>query len=255
MRTLKIAKHDGRGEIFLSVQGEGRHQGTPSVFVRTSLCNLHCVWCDTDYTWNWAGTPYPHEKDGEPGYAKFEKSEEIIEMTPAEIVAAVRTFDCRHIVLTGGEPLLQQAGLIDVISLLRDADTDAGYHIEVETNGTLAPNPAFDASVDQYNVSPKLSNAYMEASLRIKADVSKFFASSEKAWFKFVVDREEDISEVLAMVRTFEIKSSRVYLMPQGRSADALTARQAWVEAQCAAHGFKFSDRLHVHEFGDRRGV
>lgn len=254
---MKIAKHGERGEIFLSVQGEGRSQGVPSVFVRASLCNLHCVWCDTDYTWNWTGTPFAHERDGEAGYAKFDKSAEIVEMTTSAIADAVRAFYCRNVILTGGEPLLQQAGFVEVMLALRGDEDSAGerYHFEVETNGTLLPSDAFDACVDQYNVSPKLANAAMDESLRLKADALRFFSSSQKAWFKFVVDSEADVSEVLAIVDTNKVDPARVHLMPQGRTANALIARRTWVQRQCSEHGFAFSDRLHVHEFGDRRGV
>ena len=106
---MKLARlPDGSPEIFHTLQGEGASLGKPSVFIRSSLCNLHCQWCDTDYTWNWEGTPWKHERDGDPGYAKFRKSEQIIQRTPAEVAACAERFPCRHLVLTGGEPLLQE---------------------------------------------------------------------------------------------------------------------------------------------------
>src|SRR5215212_7889785 len=108
---MKIAKLNNRGEIFYSIQGEGRSIGVPSVFVRTSLCNLHCIWCDTDYTWNWVGTRFPHVNDAIPGYRKFDKKIWIAECPVEEVAALVQGFTGRNVVLTGGEPMLQQPGL------------------------------------------------------------------------------------------------------------------------------------------------
>src|SRR6202521_1502982 len=151
-------------EIFHSIQGEGISIGVPSVFIRVSLCNLHCLWCDTDYTWNWEGTPFAHRRDAESGYAKYKKTEQIVAMTAANIAAAALQYPARNVVLTGGEPLLQQDGWIEIIATLRAHDP--AYRIEVETNGTLIPKPEFPALITQFNVFPMLAHSAQTLEIR-----------------------------------------------------------------------------------------
>ena len=250
---MKLAKLNGGAEIFFTVQGEGRNLGKPAVFVRTSLCNLHCVWCDTDYTWNWAGTPFPHVRDDEPGYAKYVRDEQIVELTPEEVAGEVAKYPCRHVVMTGGEPLLHQADWVAVMDALRARDAD--YLFEVETNGTFAPREDFDARVNQYNVSPKLGNAAVAEARRIKDVPLRFFAQSDKAWFKFVVENETDLADVDELVARFHIDPGHVYLMPQGTDVEALDARAGWLAEACMQRGYALSDRLHVRLYGAKRGV
>lgn len=250
---MKIARHEDRGEIFLSLQGEGKTSGRPSVFVRTSLCNLHCLWCDTDYTWNWVGTPFVHNRDAEPGYRKYRQADEIVEMTPADVAGAVSQFDCRNVVFTGGEPMLQQADLIAVMERL--SAMHPGFRFEVETNGTIEPFARFDELIDQYNVSPKTSNSGNAVHIRRKARPLAFFAASPKATFKFVVAGAEDLTEIRELADAFELPADSIYLMPEGTDSGTLRARQAWLIAECEQHGYRFTDRLHIHQFGGGRGV
>ena len=250
---LSLARLDGKPEIFYSFQGEGRNMGLPSVFVRLSQCNLHCIWCDTDYTWNWAGTRFRHVLDGQPGYAKYDRATWIEEMEVAEVAARVRSFSCRHVILTGGEPLLQDGELSELMVRLREAD--GAYTFAVETNGTLIPGPRFQQAIDQYNVSPKLENSNNARKLREKPDAYRFFAENPKAWFKFVVERPQDLTEVLQLVNRYGIPSSRVYLMPEGTRPETLQKRQLWLAEVCKEHGFSLSDRLHVRLYGSKRGV
>lgn len=250
---MKLARLGDGAEIFHTLQGEGVNVGCPSVFVRLSLCNLHCVWCDTDHTWNFEGTPWKHEKDAQPGYKKHRKQEAILEMETAQLVAEVRKFGCRHVVLTGGEPLLQEAGLAELVGALRSDGEE--WFFEIETNGTRLPDAQMMASIDQFNVSAKLANSGVAEALRDKPEVMRGLALSGKAWFKFVVQREDDIEEIRGLVKRSAIPWERVILMPEGRNVEEIDKTAAWLAGRCRDLGVRFSDRLHVRLWGDRRGV
>lgn len=250
---MRIACLRGRPEIFLSLQGEGPSAGQPRVFARSSLCNLHCVWCDTDYTWNWEGTDFRHQRDAEPGYAKYHKQDQIIDLKPEEVAAEISRFGCQGVVLTGGEPLLQQSDWLEVIHRLRAQSGD--YWFEVETNGTLLPSPDFDAAINQYNVAPKLANSGDPLAVRIQPAVFDFFVGSTKSNFKFVVSDPRDLVELDDLLSRFAIPSEKVYLMPEGTSAHVLDERLSWLWSECVTRGCRVSDRLHIRAHGQRRGV
>lgn len=250
---LQLARLHGQPEIFYSIQGEGKSTGVPSVFVRTSLCNLHCIWCDTDYTWNWTGTRFAHVNDAIPGYQKFSRKDWIAECPIALVAEEVAAFGCKNVILTGGEPMLQQPGLVALAELLRARSSD--YRFEVETNGTLLPTPAFDAAVDQYNVSPKLENSANPRRLREKPATLRFFAASPKANFKFVLAEKTDLEEVLTLIKTYSIPPEKIWLMPEGTSARSLGQRRKWLIEICKQYGFRYSDRLHVQIWGAKKGV
>jgi 7-carboxy-7-deazaguanine synthase len=251
--VLKIARFDKGPEIFFSVQGEGKNVGRPSVFVRTSMCNLYCAWCDTDYTWNWEGTSFRHARDAELGYRKFSKDEQIVPIDSDAVVAEVRAFPCEHVVLTGGEPLLQQPELVEVMQKLRSANE--AYWFEVETNGTIVPTPEFDGLVNQYNVSVKLSNAAVRADQRLRPEALRFLTTNPKSMFKLVVKDREDVTEVLALAKEYSLRPDNIWLMPEGTTASALHERALWLAETCKQHGFRLADRLHIHLYGDKRGV
>lgn len=251
MSALKLANHNGKPEIFHSIQGEGKNLGQESVFIRLSLCNLYCKWCDTDYTWNWIGTKYPHNRDADPAYEKFDKSTNILSLTDDDIMDYVRQYNCKNIVLTGGEPLVQHKSLAGLCMQLKDE----GCHIEVETNGTIVPNEKLENLLDQYNVSVKLSNSGVNKEERIVPDAVRFFAGSPKSNFKFVLDSVEDLNEVLEIIKEFQIDPNRVYLMPQGINVDELQQRESWVRHICEVQGFHFTTRKHIEMFGSKRGV
>ncbi len=247
---IKIAQPDGAPEIFHSIQGEGKNLGQPSIFVRTALCNLHCIWCDTDYTWNWKGTRFPHVYDSRPGYEKYNIEEVVAELTVEKVAALVRKYPCKNVVLTGGEPMMQQEGLLELMDELGE-----DYWFEIETNGTIIPKLAFDARINQYNVSPKLANSNNPQRLREKPKAYRFFADNSKAVFKFVIADPEDLDEVLSLIEKYDISSKKVYLMPEGISAESLADKQAWLVEVCKKHGFHFTSRLHVLIYGSKRGV
>jgi organic radical activating enzyme len=250
---MLLARLDDGPEIFHTLQGEGVSAGLPAVFIRSALCNLHCRWCDTDHTWNFEGTPWPHDKDADPAYRKHRKADVTLEMPATAIVERVAAYPCRRVVLTGGEPLLQQDGWLEVIAGLRALDP--AYRFEVETNGTKRPTPEFRAAVDQFNVSPKLANSGMDKRLRIVPDVLADFAADPKAWFKFVARDEADLAEIAAFATRFSIVPERVLVMPEGRTSADLDRHALAIASGCIARGWRFCDRLHVRLWGDRRGV
>jgi len=250
---MKLAKLGEGPEIFHTIQGEGVGVGLPAVFIRSSLCNLHCIWCDTDHTWNFEGTPWPHEKDAVPGYAKHRKVDVIVEMDPVTAAERVMAYPCDRTVITGGEPLLQEREFLEMVRHIRASRP--AHAFEVETNGTRIPSPEFHEAVDQFNVSPKLANASMPESLRLQPAALAFFARSPKAWFKFVVATPADLKEVEQVMATGGIQRERVLLMPEGRTAPELDKSAPWLADVCRDHGFRFCDRLHIRIWGDKRGV
>ena len=241
MKVSRLA--DGSPEIFHTLQGEGASLGVPAVFLRLSLCNLHCQWCDTPYTWNWKQTRWKHQ-DG----IKFSKAEQIIELAPAEIAQLVSSYDCDRLVLTGGEPLLQQDELAKLIRLLPGAS-----FIEVETNGTQIPSDDFIGIPTQFNVSPKLSNSGMNEKLRLNFEALELFASLKTAVFKYVICNQADLNEVKLLQSKLNLSSGRIYLMPEGRDAETLQQRSLWLADICRDQGYRFSPRLHVLLWGNER--
>lgn len=253
LARLNIGKQgeEPRPEVFYSVQGEGVSQGVPSVFVRLSRCNLHCVWCDTEYTWNFRGVKFPHMRDGLRPADKPSKSEATVDWTPEQLAEHIRAQwpQASNLVVTGGEPLLQQSALASLIRLL------PGFRVEVETNGTLVPEPELDALVSQYNVSPKLPHSGNPEWLAEKPEALDFFAKSEKAWFKYVVASPEDLAEVLARISRFAIPRGKVILMPEGVTSAKLRDSSRWLVEICLRENLRFGDRLHVHLWGSKPGV
>lgn len=237
----------GEPEIFASIQGEGASAGRPCVFVRLSRCNLTCRWCDTPYTWNWTTTPFAHDDA-----VKWPREENRVRLPVEDVADRILALTPDRLVVTGGEPLLQPGPLTVLLTMLKAMRP--ALHVEVETNGTRLATPALDPLIDQLNVSPKLAHSG-NGSERLVGDVLGRFASDRRAWFKFVVERREDAAEVASIVAEFDLPAARVQLMAEGRTSAALRARQEWLEPLCTAHGWRFTDREHIHRWGDARGV
>jgi 7-carboxy-7-deazaguanine synthase len=220
-------------EIFYSIQGEGALVGVPSVFVRTSGCNLRCSWCDTPYTsWSPEGT----------------------DLGLASIVEQAAQFaSARHVVLTGGEPMIAR-GIVELSRLFRNR----GMHITIETAGTVfAP-----VECDLMSISPKLSNSTPEGAfkaqherLRFQTDVLHSLMNLCDYQLKFVIVRAEDIDEVHSIATKLGASPDKVVLMPEGIAAETLNERGAWIAELCKRYGYRFSPRLHVHLYGNKRGV
>lgn len=234
----------GDPEIFASVQGEGPSAGSPCVFIRLSRCNLACVWCDTAYTWHFEDDQRPH-RSGE----VFERKPNQVTLQPDDAAARIAEHELSRLVITGGEPLMQGAALAQMLQHL------PGMAVEVETNGSVAPHPALDSHISQYNVSPKLAHSGNDAELALIPERLEAWAADDRAWFKFVIADESDVDEVLDLQADFGIPTRRIFLMPEGTDSETLHARAKWLAPLCVDYGFRFTDRLHIHIFGDTRGT
>ena len=234
-RLLLSKMEDGGPEIFSSIQGEGASAGVPSTFVRLAVCNLRCTWCDTAYTWDWS---------------RYRRDEQVLESTPEAALDTVRELLPRNLVITGGEPLIQRRALAELATRARAE----GFRIEIETNGTIAPGE-LAGLVDQWNVSPKLTHSGNDGLARIRPVVLRELARQPGAFFKFVCRKPGDIDEVEELIEQAGAEARQVILMPEGRTRAELESRGTWLAELCAAHGWRFTTRLHILLWGDRRGV
>ncbi len=234
----------GEPEIFAALQGEGPSAGWPCAFVRLSRCNLACVWCDTAYTWRFAGDHRPH-RDG----IAFDRAANQMALPEADVAERIATLGKQRLVITGGEPLLQAPALARMIAYLPEVQ------IEVETNGTVIPSPALDALIHQYNVSPKLAHSGNPRELALVPPALAHFAANPRAFFKFVIAQAGDVEEVRMIAADYAIPPARILLMPEGRDSATLRARAVWLSDICSVHQFRYSDRLHIHLHGDTRGT
>ncbi len=234
----------GEPEIFASVQGEGPSAGAPCTFIRLSRCNLACVWCDTAYTWHFDGD----ERDHRDGRTFARKPNQLV-LPEADVAERIMELGQNRLIVTGGEPLLQASALAELLELLPD------MIVEVETNGTTAAPARLDIRVDQYNVSPKLAHSGNARELALIPERLRHYAADPRAFFKFVVAQPSDVVEVAALVRAHALPPARVFLMPEGTDSATLRAREDWLVPLCLRHGFRMSDRLHIHLFGDTRGT
>lgn len=224
-------------EIFYSIQGEGALVGIPSVFVRTSGCNLRCTWCDTPYT-SW-------QPEGR-------------EFSVDQVLEQVQQFShARHVVVTGGEPMISP----EIISLTEQLRR-AGQHITIETAGTVYAAVACDLM----SISPKLSNstphvrdggrwAAQHDRLRYQPEILRRLMEHFPYQLKFVVQREDDLREIRQMVEALSAAPGNVMLMPEGTTREGVLERGRWIAEACKASGYRYSPRLHVDLWGDRRGV
>jgi organic radical activating enzyme len=243
--NLTLATDDTGGpEIFASLQGEGPSAGMPVAFVRLSRCNLACTWCDTAYTWRFEGDNRPH-RDA----VAYDRKANQVTLSPEDTAARIAALDQKRLVITGGEPLLQAGALAEMLAHLPDMT------VEIETNGTVAPPARLDVRVDQYNVSPKLAHSGNPASQALIPERLDTWATEPRAFLKFVVAAPEDVDEVLALHARYRFRPERVFLMAEGTDSATLRARHVWLSALCLKHGFRMSDRMHIHLYGDTRGT
>ena len=220
-------------EIFYSLQGEGSLAGVPSVFVRSSGCNLRCVWCDTPYT-SW-------QPEGD-------------ELSVEEILTRVEAYSqARHVVLTGGEPMIAPH-----VVELTEGFRARGLHITVETAGTVF----HPVACDLMSISPKLAHSTPTGSwaatherLRIQPEVLGRLMRSYEYQLKFVVADPGDMDEIRRLLDQLAADRSKAILMPEGIEAEVLHERSLWLAEICKREGFRFSPRLHIDLYGNKRGT
>ena len=227
-------------EIFYSIQGEGELTGVPTVFIRTSGCNLRCRWCDTPYA-SWK--PEGNEMDIE------------------EIVNEALKHPARHCVLTGGEPMVAK-GIHELAAALRAE----GQHITIETAGTVLPE---GIACDLASLSPKLSSSTPRAGeieqawierherTRLSPEILRAWLEAGNFQLKFVFTQASDLEEIDALVESLSIPvpPSKILLMPEGIDEGRIAARQQELVSFCLQRGNRYCDRLHIRLFGNTKGT
>ncbi|WP_327673390.1 7-carboxy-7-deazaguanine synthase QueE [Kitasatospora sp. NBC_00458] len=212
-------------------QGEGPSTGQQSLFVRLSRCNLHCPGCDTPETWDWS---------------RFDPREVATRHSVEDLAAWVMARTPRLVVVTGGEPLLQQSQLVDLVQLL------SGRRVEVETNGTVVPQPELVESVAAFNVSPKLEAFAAPGDRPIVPAALSAFAACGRARFKFVVREAAQLDEVASLVETFSLPE--VWIMPEGTSSEAVLGEMREMADEVLERGWNLTPRLHTLLWEDEHG-
>jgi len=258
-------------EIFSSIQGEGINLGTPSVFLRLAVCNLHCWYCDTKYTWLYDGRLLQTVKSdlvrlgiGEeqfPGDLKvYDRRIEAHEMSINDTKSEIERSGLNHLVVTGGEPMLQQDLLVFLFQRLRSQNSGgkASYFIEIETNGSIKPVRELLPLVDQWNVSPKLESSGNSRFSREKGDPLRTFANLSNSFFKFVIATQtfnQDLVEIESLVSRFDLAPGKIILMAEGTDAVILRDRTQALAQICEKKGYRMTPRLHIMLWGNKRGT
>ncbi len=233
-------------EVFKSIQGEGPNTGIPSIFIRFFGCNLQCTWCDTKYSWH-------------PNFAEYK------EFNLEEIIKKILDFgDVQNIVFTGGEPSLFQKEIKLIVDKLLGCHSRVGgnpgqkiliskkdtpRHVptfELETNGSF---PIEDNFWNTINISPKLKNS---GNKKYKIRANNF---PEKTFWKFVIESEKDLEEIFEIQKEYNISNEKIYLMPQAQTKKEIEKKSQEILELCVKYNFRFSSRLHIWIFDDKKGV
>ena len=216
--------------LFFSLQGEGATIGLPSVFIRLMGCSVGCVWCDTKYSWS--GPP-------------------VEEKTIAEILDFCREHNGAQVVVTGGEPLESPQ-----FPTLIEALHDAGLRVEVETAGHIPPSEVVLEQVDQWNVSPKLESAQILEEKQPRT--LDWLRRANEPYLKFVVHRADELDEIEDVLEQYGFRDfprNNVIVSPGGKTREQMEHRLFALAEASMKRGFRFTPRLHVMLWGDKRGV
>lgn len=214
-------------------QGEGPSAGRRAGFVRLGRCNLDCTWCDTPYTWDWE---------------RFDPATELRTASVTSVLEELEVMSPEIVVITGGEPLLQQSRLLPLL----EGCARRAWPVEIETNGTIAPHESMLPLVAQWNVSPKLANSRIDREKRIKAEALAAFGATGRAIFKFVVVDPGELDEVAELTHAHQLEP--VWIMPEGTDAATLIDRARLLAGAVTERGWNLTPRLHVLLWGDERG-
>lgn len=220
-------------ETFYSLQGEGQTMGRPAVFLRLRGCNLNCSWCDTTEIW------------------RRGKAVAFIDVLTLEFVKRLQ--EGAHLVITGGEPLLQSDRLAEYLHWLVDK-YEFSPIVEVETNGTIIPSTALMDFIHYWNVSPKLKNSGSQERNRICVWPLRNFKCFSGTIFKFVISKRSDYEEI---IQDFDglIDFDKIWLMPAGANRKELDRTRKIVAELAIETGHNYSDRLHVGIWNQKQGV
>lgn len=218
-------------EVYDSVQGEGPYVGYPATFVRLAGCNLDCVWCDSRHAWDKAHPSFVAPKK----WKTDSLAKEVFYRQPALVV------------VTGGEPVLQEDALAEFAALVHTKK-----RVQIETNGTKFPRRLFESAVVDFVVSPKLANSGIAYKRRIKEDQLSTFAEIG-AVFKFVITGPDDLQEVRQIAETCHISADKIFVMPEGIDQESQKYQLKWLAEEAIKGGFKLSPRLHILIWGNER--
>lgn len=227
--TPKQPHHVNVNEMFgPTIQGEGPHMGQQVAFLRLAGCNLSCSWCDTPYSWDWEN---------------YDRDKESHKMSVEQIATKLLQYPVRRVVLTGGEPMLQQ-------TLIPELYERTGYRIDVETNGTRKPlTEEIVAAVDLFNVSPKLAHATDPAKRRIVDEALFEFsrlAKLGKAVFKFVCKSSDDFHEIKDIQARYDIPNEYIWVMPEGYTREEHLKHLEEIADDVVDQGWNITTRIHV---------
>mgnify|MGYP001082828342 CR=1 FL=1 len=235
-------------EVFYSIQGEGKTVGIPSVFVRLGGCNLMC---------GGMGTQFDGELHNEAEWRcdsvevwMKAQSKDFNEILPEDCVEAIK--NNAHVILTGGEPMMQQKGLEEFIRYVKD-NINPDPFFEVETNGTIMPSEFLLSEIQLWNCSPKLRNSGMDNAMTFKPDVIEKLNTTNSI-FKFVVNKEKEWTEIKNDYLPI-IDKNKIYLMPAGENQELLELNKERVVELAKNNYLNFTTRLHIDIWNKKTGV